>query len=134
MSSERIFRVIWVRVMQTREAPDFRGLHKYKNCAFPLKSVWNTLERRVYGFKNCLYKSLNYVNNVINMSLVLTLDNLLLSSLPSWTEQEHVFIAWLNCLSTQIEYFISIIFFNVFGSLSLVVFQIWWLKNQKMKR
>ena len=23
--------------MQTREAPDFWGLHKNKNCAFPLK-------------------------------------------------------------------------------------------------
>ena len=24
-------------MMQTREAPDFGGLHKNKNCAFPLK-------------------------------------------------------------------------------------------------
>ena len=30
------FWVIWKKVMHTREAPDFLGLHKNMNCAFPL--------------------------------------------------------------------------------------------------
>ena len=36
MSLVRIFWVIWRKVMHTREVPDFWGLHKNLNCAFPL--------------------------------------------------------------------------------------------------
>ena len=36
MSLVSIFRVMWREVMHTHEAPDFWGLHKNMNCAFPL--------------------------------------------------------------------------------------------------
>ena len=37
MSSGTIFWATWGRVMHTCEGPDFGGLHKSKNYAFPLK-------------------------------------------------------------------------------------------------
>ena len=37
MSLVSTFWVNWRKVMHTRETPDFRGLHKNMNCAFPLK-------------------------------------------------------------------------------------------------
>ena len=39
MSLVSIFWVTWRKVMQTCEAPDFWGLHKNKNCSFPLKKT-----------------------------------------------------------------------------------------------
>ena len=39
MFSVKTFWVIWRKVMHTCEAPNYWGLHKNMNCAFPLRSV-----------------------------------------------------------------------------------------------
>ena len=40
MSLVSIFWVMWIKVMHTREAPDFWELHKNTNCVFPLRRFW----------------------------------------------------------------------------------------------
>ena len=39
-------------MMQTREAPDFGGLHKKANCAFPLTTVKAKLAKGLLKIRN----------------------------------------------------------------------------------
>ena len=53
MSLVSTFWVIWRKVMHTREAPDFLGLHKNMNCAFPLRFIYiSTIQEEVNLIKN----------------------------------------------------------------------------------
>ena len=48
-----IFWVIWRKVMHTREAPDFWGLHKNMNCEFPLILVMSANHASRTRFPDC---------------------------------------------------------------------------------
>ena len=65
-----IFWVIWRKVMYTREAPNFGGLHKNMNCVFPLNTKWKDCKScKNLCTQNFMYIKPFYVHEIATVNL-----------------------------------------------------------------